>query len=159
MPVYTFPYPPASSSDPGASGLPVNSTTQQLQGLLDLAFDPLTRDCVDAADGSLVETTDSRSAVLFQMQADLNAWWADPTQGSRIRAMLSAERGDGEPVTVEDLVDEVKRCLQLLVDEGVIVDLVVKLDVDEAKRPVILMLYRDRSTGTPVDIAYIPFNA
>lgn len=159
MPVYTFPFPPASSTDLGASGRVVNSTTAELRGLLDLAFDPLTRDLVDAPDGALVETTDSRTAVLFQLEAQLDAWWADPTQGSRIALMLSSAQGEAEAATITDVVDEVKRCLQPLVDDGILIDLSVALDRDEAGRPAVIINYRDRSTGTPVDIAYVPFNA
>lgn len=159
MPVYSFPFPPALSADVGASGRVVNSTAQQLRGLLDLAFDPLTRDLVDEVDGSLVETSDSRTAVLFQIEAAVDAWWADPTQGSRISSMLSSSQGESEAATISDVVDEVKRCLQALVDDGIIMDLSVSIDHDEAGRPVIVMNYRDRSTGTAVDLAYVPFNA
>ena len=154
MPSYSWQLPGPTSSDPGSTGDPVASLPSELQGLLDLAFDPLTQDLVDSTDGYFVETTDSRTAVIFQMECQLDAWWADPAQGSRIRQLLRGEL----PGEITDLVDEVKRCLQVLVNEQVITDLTVSLDTDEAGRPVILMLYRDRSTGTLVDIAYIPFN-
>jgi hypothetical protein len=159
MPIYLFPYPASPSTDPGASGLPVNSTTSQLAGLLDLTLDPLTMDFVDAPDGSLVETTDSRSQVIFQMEAYFAEWWGDPTQGSRLKALTSAARGDDTPAEGSDLVDETKRCLQLLVTEGVIADLSISSDFDENKRTVILINYRDVATGTPVDFSYIPFSA
>lgn len=154
MPSYSWQLPGPTSTDPGSTGDPVASTRAELEGLLDLAFDPLTRDLVDADDGGLVETTDSRTAVVWQMECRYDAWWGDATQGSRIRQLLRGEI----PGDITDLVDEVKRCLQPLVNEGVITDLAVSLDEDEAKRPVILMLYRDRSTGSLVDIAYVPFN-
>jgi hypothetical protein len=147
--------PPPISSGAGATGSSVASTTAELLGLLDLAFDPLTHDLVDAADGAWVETTDSRTAVIFQMESELDTWWGDPTQGSRIAEIITGE----DPGTIRDLVDEVKRCLQPLVAEGVISDLQVTLDTDFGGRPVILMLYRDRSTGHPIDLAYVPFNA
>lgn len=158
MSVYTWMLPgPPVSTDPGSTGSAVASRPSDLQGLLDLAFDPLSRDLVDSDDGAWVETTDSRTAVIFQMESKVNAWWADATQGSRIRQLL--ESGDGDPVSVVELVDEVKRCLQDLVDDGIITDLSVSLNTDEANRPVILMMYRDRSTGHPVDLQYVPFSA
>lgn len=149
--------PPPSSGSAAAAGLA--STPSDLAGLLDVAFDPISRDLVDADDGGILETTDSRTAVIFQMEGELNAWWADPTQGSRIRAIISGVSGTGEdePADVLMLADEVKRCLQPLVDESIIFDLVVALDTDESDRPVVLINYRDASTGHPVDLAFVPF--
>jgi phage gp46-like protein len=122
-------------------------------GSLSLVIDPITRDLIDSADGWFVESTDSRTMVLFQLESTYQAWWGDPTSGSRIRALL---RGD-EPATAQDVADETLRALQPLVDDGIISDLTVGTDVDEAKRTVILLTYRDRTSGRPVDLAYVPF--
>ena len=150
---WQLPAPPVASV-PTSSGAGVATKASDLNGLLDLAFDPVTLDLVDADDGGLVETTDSRTAVLWQMECELNSWWGDPEQGSQIAETI---RG-AEPGDELQLVDRVKSCLQVLVTEGVIFDLSVTLDEDEAGRTAIVINYRDPSTGHPVDIAYIPFN-
>lgn len=138
------------------------SSPVELLGLLDLSFDPVTRDLVDTEDGALLETTDRRTAVIFQIESALNAWWGDPTQGSRIKEIISGaatdESGDIDVGDINSLIDEVKRCMQVLVDESVVFDLSVAVDSDETGRPVILLNYRDPTTGTPVDLAYVPFS-
>lgn len=145
-------------SSPGVVTPPRNlaSTNAELVGLLDLAFDPTTHDFVDSSDGTWLETTDSRTSVIFQMESTLNGWWADASQGSRIREIIEA-RDVEDPADISELVDEVKRCLQVLVDESVIVNLTVTLEADEVGRPVILMMYLDRSSGQRVDLSYVPF--
>lgn len=122
-------------------------------GSLSLVIDPITRDLIDSADGWFVEGTDSRTMVLFQLESTYGAWWGDPTAGSRIRAIISGE----DPGGAQELVDETLRALQPLVDDGIISDLFVRSDLDEAKRTVLLLTYRDRTSGRPVDLAYVPF--
>ena len=127
--------------------------TTLANGARSLVFDPITRDLIDTADGWFLESTDSRTAVLFQLEARYAAWWADPTSGSRIRAIIAGD----EPPTPLELRDETLRALQPLVDEQIISELAVALDEDEVKRTVVLISYRDRSSGHPVDLAYVPF--
>lgn len=122
-------------------------------GALELVFDPVTRDLIDAPDGWFVEGTDSRSAVLWQLESHFQAWWGSPFDGSRIAAIL---RGD-DPATPQDLRDEALRALQVLVSSGTISDLAVALDTDEAGRVVIVLNYRDRASGRLIDLAYVPF--
>jgi phage gp46-like protein len=131
------------------------STTDDLPGLLDLVIDPVTLDFVDAPDGGLLETTDSRTAVLFQLRSLFNGWWGDPAQGSRLRALL---RGGADPVELLDIVDECKRCLQPLIAQKIIAELDVSTDVDENQRPVILLNYRDLSSGGLIDISFVPLD-
>lgn len=156
---WQIPAPPSVAPPVNAPGSPASgaaSSPSDLTGLLDVAFDPLTGDLIDTPDGGILETTDSRTAVTFQMECALNAWWGDPTQGSRLRILLGS---DGPDTIVDpiDVIDETKRCLQLLVDEGVITDLAVAQETDEYGRLAILMTYRDSSTGHPIDIAFSPF--
>jgi hypothetical protein len=122
-------------------------------GALELVFDPVTRDLIDAPDGWFVEGTDSRSTVLWQLESHFQAWWGSPFDGSRIAAIL---RGD-DPATPQDLRDEALRALQVLVSSGTISDLAVALDTDEAGRVVIVLNYRDRASGRLIDLAYVPF--
>lgn len=122
-------------------------------GALSLVIDPITRDLIDSADGWFVEATDSRTMVLFQLESTYAAWWGDPTAGSKIRSVIRGE----DPGGAQDVVDETLRALQPLVVDGIISDLTVRTDVDEAKRAVILITYRDRTSGRPVDLAYVPF--
>jgi hypothetical protein len=122
-------------------------------GALELVFDPITRDLIDAPDGWFVEDTDSRSTVLWQLESHFQAWWGSPFDGSRIAAILSGD----DPATAQDLRDEALRALQLLVNAGIISDLAVALDTDEAGRVVVILNYRDRASGRLVDLAYVPF--
>jgi hypothetical protein len=121
--------------------------------LLDLVIDPMTRDFVDAPDGGWLEGADSRTQVLFQLESIFLAWWGGPFDGTRIRVILAGD----DPATATDLRDEVLRGMQALVDAGVISELAVALDTDEAGRVVIVLNYRDRSSGRLVDLAYVPF--
>lgn len=122
-------------------------------GALSLVIDPITRDLIDSSDGWFVESTDSRTIVLFQLECTYQAWWGDAKAGSRVRAIIRGE----DPATPQDLSDEVLRALQPVVDEGIISDLVVRLDTDENKRVVVLITYRDRTSGRLVDLSYVPF--
>jgi phage gp46-like protein len=122
-------------------------------GALSLVIDPITRDLIDASDGWFVESTDSRTAVLWQLEATRGAWWADHTSGSRIRQVI---RGD-VPATELDLRDAVLSALQPLVADAIIAELAVALDVDENGRKVLLLNYTDRASGRSVDLAYVPF--
>lgn len=122
---------------------------------LNLVIDPLTGDLVDAADGGFLASTDSRTAVLFQLESRFLTWWGDPFAGSRIREMLAS--GDDVPISGQSLRDETLRALQPLVDDGIISDLKVALDLDENGRKVVLLAYTDRTSGRPVDLAYVPF--
>jgi hypothetical protein len=122
-------------------------------GALELVFDPLTRDLIDAPDGWFVEGTDSRSTVLWQLESRYQAWWGSPFDGSRIRDILSGD----DTATPQDLRDEVLRAMQVLVDNGIISELAVALDTDEGGRVVVILHYRDRASGRLVDLACVPF--
>lgn len=120
---------------------------------LSFVIDPVTRDLIKTADGWFQEGTDSRTMVLWQLEATFAAWWGDATSGSRIKAVISGE----DPGDITAVRDEALRALQLLVGEGVISELTVTNDVDETGRPVILLNYRDAASGSFVDLAYVPF--
>lgn len=136
----------SSASGPTGGGAIAN-------GAMSLVIDPITRDLIDSDDGWFVESTDSRTAVLFQLESTYLAWWADPATGSRLRALISGENPGG----ILEVRDETLRAMQPLVDDGIISEISVTDDVDEVKRPVILLNYRDRSSGQLVDLAYVPF--
>jgi len=151
---WQIPNPPSSSGSSGSStasgpagGGPYGS------GALNLVIDPITRDLIDTADGWFLESTDSRTLVLWQLEATYQAWWGDPFSGSRTRAIKSGE----DPGNADDLRAEVLRALKDLVDDGIISDLAVVTDIDEGGRVVLVLNYRDRASGNLVDLAYVPF--
>lgn len=119
----------------------------------DTALDFVTRDFVDDGAGGWLETNDSRTAVLFQLESRRGRWPGDPRAGSRIRELLERE----EPASAAELRDAALEALQELVDEQVIAALEVALDTDQAGRPVFVLNYFDPLTGSPVDVAYSPW--
>lgn len=119
----------------------------------DFKIDPVTRDFVADGAGGWETSDDSRGAVLCQLETRYQAWAGDPTAGSRIAEMMES----GDPLEERALLDEVRRALQVLVDAGVISELVVNGDRDEAGRLAVLIYYRDSTTGSPVDVAYSPW--
>lgn len=155
MSTFLWKLPPGSSGSGGggASSPDIPGQSVVATGGLDLVFDPITLDLIDALDGGFVESTDSRSAVMMQMESEYLAWWGDPFSGSRIADMISGE----DPADIVDVRDEALRVLQPLVTDGIISDLTVALDVDEGGRNVVLLSYTDRSSGRPIDLAYVPF--
>lgn len=162
MPTITWSLPSAPSaggSSPPPGSVP-NRATRTVGGVFDQYLDPTTRDYVDTDDGAWWETEDSRTAVEMQLTIRYQEWWVDPEAGCRIPAMLEAE--DGAPLTLPAAIDETRRALQALVDDGIIADLLV--DGDPAgdgalHRGVVLISYRDRASGRPVDGVYQPFAA
>lgn len=157
MPIFAWdlPAPPAASSPSSSSAAALVDGVKQLpRGSLNFLIDPDTLDLIDSDDGWFVESPDSRTIVMWQLESTFNAWWGDPSSGSRIRALL---RGD-DPATGEDLRNEVVRALQPLVDEQFITDLEIVLDRDELapQRPVILINYRDQAANGLVGLAATP---
>lgn len=133
---------------------PLLAGIETKRGGLNLLIDPTTLDLIDSDDGWFVEVNDSRTAVMWQLEAAYNGWWGDASSGSRIKALL---RGD-DPATGQDVRNEVLRALQPLVDEQMITDLDVQLETDElaANRPVIMINYRDQATNGLVGLAASP---
>lgn len=122
-----------------------------LFGQFDQAISPDTLDYVDANfDGAWAETESSRTAVMMQLSIRYGEWFVDPDAGSRIPAMLEA----GEPVLPAEIVDEARRALQLLVNDGVISDVAVAVgEFDSAEgRLQINISYTDQTSGQPVDL-------
>ncbi len=150
---WTLPAPSSPSSPPSNS---VTTPPGALFGLLDQEIDPATLDYIDtdAEDGAWAETESSRTAVMMQLEIRYGEWFVDPEAGSRIPAMLET----GDPVLPAEIVDEVRRALQLLVDDGIIADLIVLLgDSDDAsERVAVAISYTDRSSGHAVDLVFSP---
>jgi hypothetical protein len=116
-------------------------------------IDPLTRDLIDAADGGFLESTDSRTAVLFQLESHYRGVVGRPVRG---QPHPRDPRERRRSRSADDLRDETLRALQPLVDDGIISDLAVELDTDENGRTVVLLLHRS-GERRPVDLAYVPF--
>ena len=154
----TFTWTVAAPSTPTSSApAPSDETAppSTLFGALDQEIDPVTRDYVDTTDGAWLETAASRAAVMMQLEIRYNEWHVDPDAGSRIPAMLES----GDPVTAQEVVDETRRALQVLVVDGVISDLSVEegeLDQDTGRFEV-LLTYTDVVTGHAVEAVFSPF--
>lgn len=121
---------------------------------LDIKIDPRTRDYIRNADGSWLETDDSSTAVLCQLEAREGKWWGDPPSGSR-----NAEIMESELPEIEDLQDSTRRALQQMSAAGVITDVVVDvLDRDAAAvaagAGALQIYWRDRASQKPADLAY-----
>lgn len=127
---------------------------------LDQYIDPVTLDYVDTADGEFLETADSRTIMMMQLEIRLGSDVTAPRDGTRLKAMLEA----GEPVTREVIVAESLSAAQVLVDAGdasdvsaTMVDGAGQPLIDEKGRPVVSMSWRDLASGSPVDLVYVPF--
>ena len=125
--------------------------------LTDMFLDPETLDFTDEDDGAWREIDDSRTAVRAILDIRFNEWCGNPSDGSRLRAMLEAQ---DPPPLPEDLVAEAERALRVLVNESLISSLVVRLDEDPSSpsgRVVLVASYVDLASGRPVDVVYSPF--
>lgn len=120
----------------------------------DVYIDPQTRDFVETDDGWL-ETDDASTAVLCQLDCELDRWWGDPTAGSK-----NAEILRGEVPTIEELQDSSTRAMRQLVAAGMISDLFVTVDegaTDESRGfGQLLFQWFDRASNRPADLAYSP---
>jgi hypothetical protein len=152
MSSYTWIVPsPAVSSNVAA---PSNVTSSsRLRGrsarALDLVLD--LGDFVDAPDGTWLESDDSRTAVIIQLESFYNKWWGDSSSGSFLREILSADIQ-----TVSQVRDECLRALQVMVAEGVISNLSISTEEDDLGRAAFILDYTDRASGRPVDLALVP---
>lgn len=153
MPTYTWQIP----ASPVVGGVAPSTTSIVTFGFFDMQIDPDTRDYIDAEDGSWAETEDSRTAVMMQLDIRYGEWHADPEAGSRIPALVDSGLLMSDAGILQ-LIDETRRALQALVDDGIIADLTVEQgDVDFARGRVELqILYTDRSSGHVVDVVYSP---
>lgn len=132
----------------------------QLGAPYDQYIDPATLDYVDTDDGEWLETADTRTIMMIQLEVRLGTDITAPADGTRIKAMLET----GDPVTPEVIVAESLSAAQVLVDAGDISDVSATM-VDEAGRallddegrPVVAMAWRDLQSGSPVDLRYAPF--
>ncbi|MGE0547625.1 MAG: hypothetical protein AB7O24_01175 [Kofleriaceae bacterium] len=154
MSTFTWIIPEPAPTTPPPTGSGVVTPAGQLFGNFDQEIDPDTRDYIDTADGAWAETESSRSAVMLQLEIRYGEWWVDPEAGSRIPAMLES----GEPVTPEQIADEARRALQMLVVDGVIADLAVSIGEtdDDAGVMELQIVYTDMSSGHPVQLSYSP---
>jgi hypothetical protein len=116
-------------------------------------IDPITRDLIDSADGWFVESNDSRTAVLFQLESTYGAWWGDPTSGSKVRAIKSGE----EPGTARTLRTRCFARCSRWSRTGSSPSSRCAPTSTRRSASVVLITYRDRASGRPVDLAYVPF--
>lgn len=147
------PTPPAPSAP--ASSSSVATPAEAMFGGYDQEVDPATGDYVDTTDGAWSETQTSRTAVMMQLEIRYGEWHVDPDAGSRIPAMLET----GDPITPQMMVDETRRALQLLVDDGIIADLSVQAGTfDPANGRLDLEIaYTDTWSNSAVELLYQPF--
>jgi len=115
-------------------------------GALDFKFDPVTKDLIDAADGSFEQTDRSDTAVMLQLDSHLNEWWGDADAGSRLHDLRAFQ---ADPET--GLEDEATRALGALVADDRISDVEVAVDEVRPGRADVVTRFRDASTGQLVD--------
>ncbi len=122
-----------------------------------MEIDRTTHDHVRTGTGAWSEVADSRTAVELQLSMRYGEWFADPEAGSRIPCMLEHE----DPMTAADLEVELRRCLGVLVSDGVIAGLNIEVEEDAAvptgQRLVAYLSYTDLASGAVVDAVYRPF--
>lgn len=137
----------------------------QLGGLYDMYLDPVTRDYVDTDNGEWLETADSRTLVMCMLETRFGEDWAEPRDGTRIKASL--ENDDGDPTTTAFIVAETQRAMAVLAADGIVADVsVTGTEIrggveqtlrDEAGRQAIRLSWRDLASGSPIDLVYTPF--
>lgn len=113
----------------------------------DLAFDPITHDLVRDDAGGWTRTTYSDTAVLNQLTCHFDRFWADPSIGSRL---YDRDLFTSDPAGL--VAAEVRRALQLLVDEEVIADLLVAAKENGAGRVDVRTTYRLVATGQLIEL-------
>lgn len=151
--VYSWGPPPSV-----VSAAPLATTRSLLGGLYDQLLDPVTLDFVDDDDGGWLETADSRSIVMCQLDLELGASTSTPRDGTRIAELMRT----GEPVTPELVVAEYQRAFALLERDGVISDLTIEITDEQGNllvedgRFTPVLHWRDLASGSPVDLAYAP---
>lgn len=155
MPTFTWTIPePSPATSTTTSSSSVTTPPDALFGNFDQEIDPATRDYVDTPDGAWSETASSRSKVMCQLSIRWNSWPPDPEAGTRVPELLES----GEPITPEEVIDDTRRALQLLVEDGDIADLSVEVGTfdPEAGALLVEISYTDLSSGHTVELAYSP---
>ena len=150
---WRLPSPPAAVVAPGTAAAQLQAQARtQLGAFLDMVIDPVTLDYVDTDDGEWLETADSRTLVMIQIEMRLGEDFFAPEDGTRIKALLET----GDPVTDQLAVLETRRALQVLVDAGIISEVQVTSKF-EGELLTIICNWRDLASGSPVDLVYQPF--
>lgn len=164
MSIYTWeiPGPPAVASSTGSSGLGSGATARtaaSLGGLLDQLIDPVTRDYVDADDGSWVETADSRTIVMIMLDTMYGYSYAYAEDGTRIRELLET----GDPLTPEIAAAEISRAMRVLERNGILSEFSIAIVDDDGTSLVDrggtfspVLRWTDLASGSPVELAYTP---
>jgi hypothetical protein len=113
---------------------------------LDFKFDPVTKDLIDAADGSFEQTSTAETAVTLQLEQHQGEWWGDPDAGS-----LLHDRGAFQAAPETLIPDECQRAMALLVSRGRIANVEARTVLEANGRAVTQTRFRDVSTGQLVD--------
>lgn len=144
------------------SAVPNTPTTRKQMGgaLTDMLLDPITLDYVDDGEGGWVETADSRTMVMIQIEKELGRSVTAPGDGTMIREWFA----NGDPVTPDLVEAEVTRTMRLLERDGILTDFAMQIAdengadlVDGDGRFTPQLSWTDRATGNPVDLTYAPF--
>lgn len=153
----------AEAADPvPIAAVPNTPTTRAQMGgaLTDQLLDPVTLDYVDDGEGGWLETADSRTMVMIQLEKMLGRSITAPEDGTMIREWFEL----GDPVTPALVAAEVTRAMRLLELAGLISDFAIRIAddngedlVDDNGRFSPVLTWTDRATGNPVDLTYAPF--
>jgi hypothetical protein len=153
----TQPNPPAPSS----SGLATSSAGLRtvLAGLLDMVIDTVTLDYIRTDNGEWLESADSRSIVLCQLELELGKSYTTPGDGTEVKARLES----GEPLTTSNVEADVRRAMAVLEAAGIVGAVEVSGRdekgaqlYDESGRPAFKLSWIDLATGSPVEEVYAP---
>jgi phage gp46-like protein len=117
----------------------------------DFRFNPVTKDLIDAPDGSFVQTDRADTAVMLQLDSHFGEWWGDPDAGSRLHDLRAFQTDPGP-----GLLDEATRALDVLVEAGRISDVEVTIDAVLPGRVDLSTRFRDASTGQLVETLVTP---
>jgi len=122
----------------------------------DIKIDPRTRDFVDDGAGGWVETNDSSTAVLMQLDCEEGSWWGDPLAGSQVAAVMRAEIQ-----TPDQVQAAIARAMAAMVRGGLISDVAVSITYNDGVNGAAAFLnqWRDRASSQPGDLAYSPLGS
>ncbi len=125
----------------------------------DIKIDPASKDFVDDGFGGWVEADDSSTPVFCQLDQE-TGWWGDPRSGSLNKAILRSDLP-----RMDQLIDSTRRALAQLAQVGMISDVsIIPIDdgpITEADQRArgfgdMQIVWRDRASSTPADLAYSP---
>jgi phage gp46-like protein len=110
----------------------------------DRIIDPVTKDYVRDDNGNCETETDGRTSVYHQLTDEKDTWWGDPDAGSDLHKLARAKNGE---VALARAADITRAALEPLEEAGVIDQVEVQVERDQANRLVIASQQRSVQSG------------